>query len=166
MLLNEFFDYKNQLIKDLLTNDKIVRLLNDTEESRNNPETLIYTQLFPFEYVPDVNETAQTFICCDVDIFSVSNKTFLAPDLYIWVFTHKNLLKLPTGGVRTDQLCSEISSTINGSRCYGLGELGLYSVRRFSPIQDYIGKIMIFQAKDFNRPTPSGKHVPSNRKRG
>lgn len=166
MRLNEFFDYKNQLIKDLLTNEKIVRLLNDTKEARAHPENLIYTQLFPFEYIPEINENAQTFICCDVDIFSVSNKTFLAPDLNIWVFTHKSLLKLPNGGVRTDALCAEISETINGSRYYGLGELDLYSVRRFTPVQDYLGKIMIFQAKDFNRPSPSGKHVPSNRKRG
>lgn len=166
MQLDEFYDYKNQLIGDLLTNKKIVHLLNDTEEIRTNPEGLVYTQLFPFEFVPEINETAKTFICCDVDIFGVSNKTFLTPDLYIWVFTHKTLLKLPDGGVRIDRLCSEIAKTINGSRCYGLGELSLYSVQRFSPVQDYLGKVMIFEAKDFNRPSPSGKYAPSNRKCG
>ena len=164
MQLNEFFDYKSQLMRDLLSNEQIVCLLNDREEAISKPEELVYTQLFPFEYVPETVTLGQTFICCDVDINSVSNKTFLTPALYIWVFTHKSKLRLPDDSVRTDRLCSEIAETVNGSRYYGLGELELYSVRRFTPIQDYIGKVLTFQTKDFNRLSPTGKPIPSNRK--
>lgn len=166
MQLDEFFDYKNQLMEDLLTNQTIVRLLSDDREVIDNPETLMYQQVFPFEYVPDTVEHGQTFICCDVDIQRSVNKTFLLPALYIWVFTHKSKLRLPEGGVRTDRLASEIAESINGSRNYGLGELDLYSVKRFAPITDYQGKVMMFQATDFNRLAPSNKPIPSNRKRG
>ena len=82
------------------------------------------------------------------------------------MFTHKSKIRLPEGGVRTDKLCSEIAKAINGSRFYGLGELDLYSVKRFAPITDYQGKVMMFQATDFNRFSPSGKPIPSNRKTG
>ena len=93
------------------------------------------------------------------------NKTFLQPVLYIWIFTHKSKLRLPNGrGARIDKLCSEIAKTINGSRQYGLGELDLYSVKRFAPITDYQGKILTFYATEFNRLSPTGKPVPSNRK--
>lgn len=166
MQLDEFFDYKNQLMEDLLTNQTIVRLLNDDCETLDNPEMLIYEQVFPFEYVPETVEHGQTFICCDVDIQRSVNKTFLLPALYIWVFTHKSKLRLPEGGVRTDRLASEIAKAINGSRNYGLGELDLYSVKRFAPITDYQGKVMMFQATDFNRFSPSNKPIPSNRKHG
>lgn len=166
MQLDEFFDYKNQLMEDLLTNQTIVRLLNDNCEIVDEAESLVYQQVFPFEYVPDTVEHGQTFICCDVDIQRSVNKTFLMPALYIWVFTHKSRLRLPEGGVRTDRLVSEIAKTINGSRNYGLGELDLYSVKRFAPITDYQGKVMMFQATDFNRFSPSSKPIPSNRKRG
>lgn len=166
MQLDEFFDYKNQLMEDLLTNQTIVQLLSDDCEVIDNPEALMYQQVFPFEYVPDTVEHGQTFICCDVDIQRSVNKTFLLPALYIWVFTHKSKLRLPEGGVRTDRLASEIAESINGSRNYGLGELDLYSVKRFAPITDYQGKVMMFQATDFNRLAPSNKPIPSNRKRG
>lgn len=166
MQLDEFFDYKNQLMEDLLTNQTIVRLLSDDCEVIDEPETLMYQQVFPFEYVPDTVEHGQTFICCDVDIQRSVNKTFLLPALYIWVFTHKSKLRLPEGGVRTDRLVSEITESINGSRNYGLGELDLYSVKRFAPITDYQGKVMMFQATDFNRLAPSNKPIPSNRKHG
>ena len=164
MQLEEFFDYKNQLVQDLLTNETIVRLLSDYCVLINNPETLVYNQVFPYEYIPDTVERGQTFICCDVDVQRSVNKTFLLPVLYVWVFTHKSKLRLPEGGVRTDKLASEIAKAINGSRYYGLGELDLYSAKRSAPITDYQGKVLTFQATDFNRFTPSGKPVPSNRK--
>ena len=162
--LDELFDYKNQLIDDLMTNETIVELLSDDSGSITPPEKLVYSQVFPYEYVPDVVEHGQTFICCEVDIRSVQSKTFLTPEIYIWVFTHKSKIRLPEGGVRTDKLASEITKTINGSRMYGLGELELYSVKRFAPMADYQGRILTFQAKDFNRLSPTGKKLPVNRK--
>ena len=70
------------------------------------------------------------------------------------------------GGLRVDRLCSEIAKTINGSRYYGLGELGLDSTRRFAPISDYQGKVLTFKTMDFNRLLPSGRSAPSNRRGG
>lgn len=164
--LDELFDYKNQLMDDLLTNTDIVKLMSDDGKIEVAPETLMYTQVFPYEFVPDVTEHGQTFICCEVDIKEVLNKTYLVPALYIWVFTHKSKVRLPGGGVRTDKLSSIITSIINGSRMYGLGELNLQSAKRFSPITNYQGRILTFYAKDFNRLAPSDKKVPANRKRG
>ena len=125
-----------------------------------------YSQVFPYEYVPDTIVHGQTFICCDVDIQRVECKTFLRPTLYIWVFTHKSKMRLPEGGVRVDKLCAEIAKKINGSRYYGLGELEFMSSRRFAPITDYQGKVLTFQARDFNRLSPSGRSAPSNRRSG
>lgn len=165
MQLEELFDYKNQLMQDLLTVDTIVKLINEKATIESAP-SLVYEQVFPYEYIPGTVEHAHTFICCDVDIQKVPDKTFLNPVLYVWVFSHKSKLRLPEGGVRTDKLVSEIAKAINGSRLYGLGELDLYSVKRFAPVTDYQGKVMTFHAKDWNRPAPSKMPIPSNRKRG
>ncbi len=165
MQLAEFFDYKNRLMEDLLTNAAIVKLLDDECKTANHPANFVYKQVFPFEYIPDTIEHGQTFICCDVDVQRSLNKTFLLPVLYIWVFSHKSKLRLPEGGVRTDKLCCEIAKAINGSRYYGLGELNLYAVKRFAPITDYQGKVLTFQAHEFNRTSPTGKPAPSNRKK-
>lgn len=164
MQLSEFFDYKNQLMKDLLTNSEIVKLL-DGAVYMDDAKGLAYTNVFPFEYIPDTVEKAKTFICFDVDVQESINKTYLLPTLYIWVFSHKSKLRLPDGGVLTDKLASEIAKAINGSRFYGLGELDLYSVKRFAPVTDYQGKVMTFRAKEFNRSSPNTKPVPSNRKK-
>lgn len=165
MQLQEFFDYKNQLMEDLLTNEDIVRLIDDTV-ALQNADGLAYTQVFPCEYVPDTVQEGKTYICFDVDVQRAADKTFLSPTLFVWVFTHRSKLRLPEGGVRTDKLCSEICKAINGSRKYGLGELNLYSVKRFAPMTDFQGKVLTFYAKDFNRVYDGKKYTPENRKRG
>lgn len=167
MQLDEFFHYKNQLMNDLLTNEQIVWLLSGDGKGIADPNELMYSQVFPYEYVPETIEEAKTYICSDVDIQRAPTKTFLSPIMYIWVFTHKSLMRLPEGGgLRVDRLCSEIAKTINGSRYYGLGELDLDSTRRFAPISDYQGKVLTFKATDFNRLSPSGRSAPSNRRGG
>lgn len=165
MQLSEFFDYKNKLMEDLLTNESIVKLIDENVDLQN-AKKLAYANVFPYEYIPETVEHAKTLICFDVDIQESINKTFLLPTLYVWVFSHKSKLRLQEGGVHTDKLVSEIAKAINGSRFYGLGELDLYSVRRFAPVTDYQGKVMTFHAKEFNRLSPNNKPVPSNRKKG
>lgn len=165
MQLDEFFDYKNKLMEDILTNAEIIGLLDD-EIDIEQATKLAYTQVFPYEFIPETVEQADTFVCFDVDIQESINKTYLLPTIYVWVFTHKSKLRLSGGGVRTDVLVSKIAKAINGSRFYGLGELDLYSVRRFAPVTDYQGKVMTFHAKEFNRMTPGAQKIPSNRKTG
>ena len=165
MQLEEFYDYKNQLVEDLLTNPKIVSLIDDTIPFEDAP-SLMYTHVFPCEYVPDTAEFGQTYVCADVDLQRAANKTYYSLALYIWVFTHRSKLRLPEGGVRTDKLCSEICKQINGSMKYGLGELDLYASKRFAPMTDYQGKVLIFHADDFNRLYNPKKEIPINRKKG
>lgn len=163
MILNELFNYKNKIMEDICTSKNIIRLLTDVVDPIVPNTELPYKQVFPFEFVPETVDGATTFICFDVDIADVYNKTFYEPALYVWIFTHKSKLRLPDGaGVRTDCISHEVDSILNGNRNYGLGELNLESVRRFSPIQDYQGRVLTYSCRDFNRVGVS-KPVPARR---
>lgn len=164
MQLEDFFDYKNQLMEDILTTESIVKLIDENIDL-SDVSKLAYNQVFPCEYVPETVQKGQTFVCFDVDVQKSFNKTFLLPTLYVWVFSHRSKLRLPKGGgIRTDKICSEICKKINGSFKYGLGELELYSVKRFAPMTDYQGKVLTFYAKEFSRVFDPKKEIPSNRK--
>ena len=54
MQLEEFYDYKNQLMGDILTNKDIVSLLN-SDIKFEDATKLAYTQVFPCEYIPDLS---------------------------------------------------------------------------------------------------------------
>lgn len=164
MQLQDFYDYKNQLMEDLLTSESIVKLINENI-SMDDAVSLAYKQVHPYEYVPVTIEEGFTFVCFDVDVQRSVNKTYLLPTLYVWVFAHRSKLRLDEGGVRTDKLCAEICKKINGSKMYGLGELEFYSSKRFAPMTDYQGKCLTFNAVEFNRFHDPDKRIPVNRKK-
>lgn len=164
MFLRELFDYKNRLMMDIVTNDNIIKLLQDDANPNKKPEDFIYTQIFPFENIEDTVEHGMSFICFDVEIMRADSKTFYDPVIYVWVFCHKSKMRLPEGGVRIDEIAAEVTETLSGSRHYGLGELEFFSSRRFAPINDYQGKQLTFHAKDYNRLHAYGKEIPVNRK--
>lgn len=162
MQLKELFNYKNQLMQDLCSNPEVVwRVTGNAEASVPNHD-LPYTQVYPYEFVPETVSDGKTFICFDIDITRAPSKTVYIPVIYIFVFTHKSLLRAPDGGVLIDSIAGAIDTMLNGNRFYGLGELELSSVERFVPIADYYGRVMAYTAKDFNR--ASGKQeTPANR---
>lgn len=163
MQLRDLFDYKNQLMQDLLTNEKLVRLI-DKDIPIADAGKLAYSKVFPYEYIPDTAKNGDTFVCFDVDVLSVVNKTFLNPTIYVWVFTHRTNQRLSEGGLRIDEFCAELCEAINGSRMYGMGELEFQSMRRFAPMTDFHGKCLIFKAVEVNRYHTPLKSVPENRK--
>ena len=162
-MLNEFFNYKNELMKTLCSNERIVRLLTDSSEAAVPNYDIAYNLIYPYEFIPETVSEGKTFICFDVDIISVQSKTYFTPALYVWVFTHKSKLRLPEGGVRTDELASVIDGELNGSRNYCLGELNLDSVTRFVPIIDYQGRCLTYVGDDYNRLHAEGKPAPKRR---
>lgn len=165
MHLEEMFQYKNQLLDDLLTNEEIVRLINDSIPL-DQAGTLVYDQVMPYEFYPDTLENGRVYLCCDVDVRKSATTTSLrySPTLYIWVFVHKDLLRLREGGVRTDKLCHLIDKELNGSFKYGLGKLELQSVNRFSVVSDYTGKVLAYTATDFQKVYDPKKEVPDKRR--
>lgn len=166
MQLEEFYGYKNLLMKSLCENEQVVKLVTGNKKARVPNHGLPYSQIFPYEFVPDTVDEGKTFVCFDVDIVSVPNKTYYTPVIYVWVFTHKSLLRMKDGnGCLLDQLCMSINEMINGSRYFGLGETKLDSVRRFAPIKDYLGRCMTYYTLDFNRAKDHNWNGPSNRKR-
>lgn len=168
MNLEETFSYKNTLMEHICSNEHVVRLITKNDYAAIPNHDLAYTQVFPCEWVPDTIGDSKTYICFDVDIASVPNKTYYLPVMYVWVFTHKSNLRVPKemgGGLTVDRVSVEIDKMLNGNRFYGLGDLKLSALKRFTPITGWHGRVIVYATKDFNR--PSGRiFSPSNRQEG
>lgn len=164
MQLEELYDYKNLLMKELCSDERIVKLVTNNPNAAVPNHGLPYTQIYPYEFIPETVGEGKTFICFDLDITDVPNKTYYVPTLYVWCFTHKSLLRLESGGCMLDELCVSINDLLNGSRYYGLGTLDLKRLRRFSPITDYLGRLLMYETIDLNRNNGGNINVPGNRK--
>lgn len=162
MELREFYIYKNKLMEDLCTDSDIVSLLTGDADHILPATDLIYKQMFPYEYIPDTEDKAHSFICFDVDIAKV-DATLYTPVLYIWVFCHRSSLRIPGGGVRPDELAAAVNKKINGSWKYGLGTLDLDSATRFSPAQDFLGRVLTYETRDWYKGKSYKHPVPDKR---
>lgn len=164
MQLKDFFDYKNQLMRDLLTDPEMVDLI-EPGTTVENAKKLAYTQVYPFEFVPETIQSGKTYVLFDCDLQASPGSLVAYPILYVWTLAHESMLRLPDGkGVRTDAICNRLCELIDGSLYYGLGKMELYSVRRFAPVTGYNGKQVTFHLKEFKRVYDGKKRVPANRK--
>lgn len=161
-----YHDYKSQLMKDILTNTEIVSLVSGSDDPNFDAASLKYTQVFPYEFVPETSQEGLTYVCFDVDVDRVYNKNYLEPVVYIWVFSHKSALRTADGRILPDDIAVKIINMINGSRYYGLGQLEFASMKRFAPMSDYLGKRIVFESSEFNRQYDGNLPVPSNRRLG
>jgi hypothetical protein len=139
---------------ELLCSDPaIIALVADDVDAPCPNRELPYNRIFPYNYVPEITKDAATYICFDVEIKRIPNKTILFPDVYVWAFCHQSLMRLADGnGVRPDKLACEIHHVLNGSPCLGTGPLELAGLSSVAPIDHHWGKLLHYVAVDFNRP--------------
>lgn len=147
----ELYDYKDKLMKIICSDTEIVRLITDDPDAEVPNYTLPYTQVFPFEYVPETVDKGKTFVCFDVDMIEIESDQVYVNVVYIWVITHKSKMRLPDGeGVRIDKLTTAIADKLVGNRNFGLGELKVRYNKRFAPITDFLGRELAYTALDKN----------------
>lgn len=162
--LYDIYRYKNRLMGEIVTDEKLVKLINPDYTLDDAPK-LIYQQVFPYEYIPQTIDSGYTYICFDVDVSKVTGRSILSPVLYIWVMSHRSKLRLTEGGVRPDTICSILYDKLDGSKYYGMGSLQFYAAKRFAPLTDYQGKLMTFTMEEYSRGAENIRpSIPSNRK--
>lgn len=151
--LSEITIYKSKLMKTMLSDKKIVALLtNSDEESTLVPNTtLAYTQVFPYDFIPEPSTEQTSFICFDIDVPRTQTCAVKDVYIYIYIFTHKDLMRVQGEGIRTDLIASRVDYIINGDTSYGFGKVELQSLSRISPVSDFQGRILKYYVQDFNR---------------
>lgn len=168
MNLREIFSYKNKMSKLFSSDKEMVQLITDYEDVELPAKDLAYTHLFPYEFVPDTSDEARTFVCFDVDmeyVYEKTNKTFYYPIIYVWIVVHKSKLRLKEGGVRLDGIANRVDELLNGNRFFGIGTLELHTVERWRPNRDYLGRTLVYHTREWNRGGAGApiQKVPSNR---
>ena len=109
MQLEELYDYKNRFAEDVLTSPTLVKLITDDDGfDMDRTGELMYSHVFPFEYMPETVEKAGTYLFIEVEAQRITGETYFNPVIYVWIISHKSKLRLPEGGVRTDKIVTEI----------------------------------------------------------
>ena len=149
MYLEEISDYKIKIMKALCQSKSIQKLVMLRESTREGRE-MMYTNIYPYSFVPETVTKANTFICFEIEVKRVLNRTFKEMDIIFWIFTHQSLIRT-NEGIRPDVLSNEVDKIFNGSREFGLGTTELKIVSLVNPAKDYHGRTLVYKSTEFNR---------------
>lgn len=156
MKLQEIPDFRATAMTKFCESQAIKDLLTNTENSSAAAGDLIMHNIFPYAHVPGTSTTARTYITMELFVPRVQNKTFKQVRLVYYVFSHETLISVADNDsgkmrLRHDLIAQEIDSIMNGSRDFGLGRLSLANTADFSPIENYYGVVLTYDADEFNR---------------
>lgn len=148
-------EYKNNILYKLITNDNLVKALIcndenflDYDSSNFNPATLIYSQIFPYQYSFDINIEPQSFITMSFGNYSYVNNCFKSGIFSIYVITHNSLLKT-SYGLRTDYILNEVDNMFNQTKEFGDFKSDLYSSGDIKVSDEYFGCMISYKFYDF-----------------
>lgn len=162
MNLEELGEYKHKVASILANDDNIIEiLLGDVQEDEDTDELLLGNNvtskghIYEFEYVPEINETTDTFICMETTVASAPTDTAYRIYLYVFPYCHKKIMmsykKAGMAGTKADILATYIDRKLNGSKDFGIGRVRLVSNDVYKPIANYYGRCLIYEVVDFNR---------------
>lgn len=116
---------------------------------------LMYKNIFPYAYTPDVTKDTNNYICFRIYIPEVQNKTFKTVNIVFYIFCHQDNIRT-SNGLRPDLIGERLETLFNGSMDLGVGRMKLYGMDDISPSSTFHGIALEYTVSEFNRPTING----------
>lgn len=156
-IIRDFGSYKNELIVALISSPDIVKLLlGDAYDPDMEPSDLmsllVYQYIFPYLYIPDVQDTQKSYIC--VECRASMSGAIKNNEITIWAFCSKNKDYMKYScpgyiGTRADILADMVDRQLYDSYDFGVGALDCKDVGIITPQESYYGRRIIYNVPDF-----------------
>jgi len=103
---------KKKIMNALVENENIVAALDVPEIE--DPYDLIYTHIYPFLYMPDIQEKAKVYITMKLETTKIfSNDRFKNAILTLCVVSHRDKMKTEWNSTRTDLIAGLLIDEFN-----------------------------------------------------
>ncbi len=180
--------YKNKIINLLLDNENFIKLLSPEPPVCKRLDVtdvllggrwvyggVVYEeqgQVFDYNFVSDITSDEKTFVFVETDIDTVDRNMFMDFNLYVCIFTSKNLVRLTDDtspsvkqvrdmgyfadvyANRVDVLCDITDRILNGGKTFpGIGSLmpaPRKHVTIYCPNSKYYGKCLRYRISNYN----------------
>ena len=159
--LEEISQYKYKILNKIIDNEKIVKCLYFNKEEDTdfldkqlptdfNKLTLLYKNIFPYSFVPDIQTETASFITLTFNNFKLVNGFFKSGNLIVNAFVHKSLIRTDYSFLRTDFLINQIDEIMNETRDLGIGKLQFSGMGEYPVNASFIGSWIKYENYDFN----------------
>lgn len=157
--LQELTSFKEELLRLIVTNNRIMQAVVNNETNCFatpvvKPGSYLYQNIFPYKHtLNNTEEEKKTYITMDFANFSLTNSHYKDFAMGIYVFTHKELMRITDEGhskLRTDYILHELDTMLNNARGFGIGKLQFSGLQSVTINNDYLGSVIVYETIDFN----------------
>ena len=153
---SELGQNKNIILMKLIESEDIVKCLVNNESNFLDISlpvdfditSLVYSQIFPYKFIPTTETEAKTFITMSFG-YKPNGMTFKNGSVYFYIITHNSLLRTDYGSLRYDMLLNYIDEIFNSSRDITIGKLAFYDMNDFVVNDSYSGIYIAYKLVDF-----------------
>lgn len=114
---------KEECIAEILQDEDLVKCLahpatDFLSKEAVDPTTLLYKNIFPTKYVPEVSESAKSYICMGFDYkpTKADGRYYTYSYVSYYLFCHKSLVRTDYGITRPDFMLSCVDSFMLGGK--------------------------------------------------
>jgi hypothetical protein len=152
----------NKYIDDILTqvkkNENLMKLifynsmdaLNKVNLTPQEKDSLIYTKIFPYRFIPTISDTACSYLNLGFGNFREISNVFQAGKIGFYMVSYKELWKM-NGGLRPVFMLEEIKEVAKSLEGLGLGRLKLTNSDEYMYNNNFTGYFALYEIVDFNR---------------
>lgn len=163
MNLQEIGPFKNKVVQRLVHDENILDVLVGDTSKITDLNVAIFGStstgkggcVYRYEYVPDTQEDAKTFLCIEVVPTKTPGDSVTKFYVYIFAFCSKRIMstykRKGTAGNRIDILVSDIDKILNGSTEFGIGPLVWVTSDIYKPSTGYYGRVLTYEVSSFRR---------------
>jgi len=145
------------MLQDIINTPVIAEAIDSQQPDvvLDEPDSLIYKNIFPYIRIPETQSKADTYILLSVDIDRISrqNKTYAIYRTIFWVLAHKESMEMEDrNATRIDFIGEEIVKLFNGKHKFGFSEFELLSNREILLNEKYHYRELTFICNDLRHP--------------
>ena len=150
--------YKMALLSEIYNNPKIVEALDSQQPDviREEPDTLMYHNLYPYMRIPETQSIADSYILLSVDEERINrnNTTYGVFRTTIWVLAHVDRMQMPEHfkATRIDYIGEELGRMFNRQRKFGFSEFELTLSREVLLDTKFLYRELVFRCNDLRQP--------------
>lgn len=148
----EITQYKRKIISALICSETIVSGINEPDITIDNSSDLIELCIFDYNRIPDVQETARTYITVQVNIPRIEKgNIFREVITVVRVITHVDKMNLSGGrGNSIDYISAELDDLLSGREDFGYGRMLISSNSEGAINPSFMARTMTFSSTNSN----------------
>lgn len=152
----ELTQYKNNIAMKIIENDNLLKaLVNNNTDFLNQSlpanfdcTSVLYTQVFPYKFIPDVVTDAKTYLTMSFGNYNYTNNEFKSGNVYFYIITHKSLIRTDYG-LRYDYILNQLDLMFNKQYGVGAFNLELGNGGDLSVNENFFGATISYKFTDF-----------------